>query len=160
LGIQPRRAWDNSSPPHGPTPRCAFGATASASAVALGLAFAFRAEAIAYLLAAPWAFLFLRDAQGVRRLPDALRLSALCMALASLAAAACLVAGIDLVQLFTEFAATYRPFVETVFAPSDAQRLLLDAAAPIEHAANSGDGVFALFVSLPLLAHFESCLCY
>ena len=119
--------------------------------VALGLAFAFRAEAIAYLLAAPWAFLFLRDAQGVRRLPDALRLSALCMALASLAAAACLVAGIDLVQLFTEFAATYRPFVETAFAPSDAQRQLLDAAAPIEHAANSGDGVFALFVSLPLL---------
>ncbi len=110
------------------------------------LAAAFRAEALAYLVFVPLALLFNRRLESSARKALLLRLYAVALSLSVGLLLFLALMGLNVAQLFIQFASIYEPFISGNFTLNDGERALLGSLLFSEYAATFSREYIELFL--------------
>ncbi len=116
------------------------------------IAAAFRAEALAYLALTPLALLFDRRIENGARLLLLARLYAVVISLSVGLLAFLALMGLNVAQLFIEFASIYEPFVSGNFTLNDDERALLGSLLFAEYAATFSREYIEIFLLAGMIA--------
>lgn len=125
---------------------------AIACCAALLVAASFRAEALAYLALTPLALLLDSRIDHALRRALLVRLYALVVALSAVLLVFLALMGLNVAQLFIEFASIYEPFVSGNFTLNDDERALLGSLLFTDYAATFSREYIELFLLAGMLA--------
>lgn len=116
------------------------------------LAASFRAEALAYLALTPLALLFDASLERDKRRLLLLKLYGVVVALAITLLAFLALTGLNVAQLFVEFASIYEPFVSGNFTLNDEERALLGSLLFTDYAATFSREYIEMFLLAGMIA--------